>query len=69
MGGNNGMNEGNKGKVLMTMMVSKVLRRRFMSACKERDVAASVLLRDYMEKQLAYWEKQQSEKPWRPPNT
>ena len=46
------------GMTLMSFRLPKDLRRRFQSACKLRDVPASYLIRDYMEKQISYWEKQ-----------
>jgi len=39
------------------------LKKRFVIECRMRDTNASHMIRDYIKKQLKYWDQQQSARP------
>jgi|APSaa5957512493_1039668.scaffolds.fasta_scaffold262083_2 hypothetical protein len=46
----------------LDMRIEKALKRRFHIECVKRDVSMAYMIKDYIKKQLRFWEKQEREK-------
>jgi hypothetical protein len=46
----------------MILRMSKDLKRIFHVECVKRDITMSYLIKDYIKKQLNFWQKQEREK-------
>ncbi len=54
--------------VKLDMRIEKDLKRRFHIECVKRDVSMAYMIKDYIRKQLRFWEEQERQKGVRPNN-
>lgn len=54
--------------VKLDMRIEKDLKRRFHIECVKRDVSMAYMIKDYIRKQLRFWEEQERQKGVRPKN-
>jgi hypothetical protein len=52
----------------LDMRIEKALKRRFHIECVKRDVSMAYMIKDYIRKQLRFWDEQERKKGVRPDN-